>query len=196
MVSCYISWLHTKASRSCKAKWMYCTSKFAICSSSYVYSRRNINESSGNVTVRGENDGKWEGKAPWSTVCLSMYSKAENIYYSQLSSVAILLQPEPNCFTSYNTSEWLCFLSLCAVVFRSYPASHVSSSNGQWSSQLFCVYYTFKINQLHGRLFIQDWQLYGWFRTPYTCETRSFVITDCALPDSDPVSVVSLGGTL
>jgi hypothetical protein len=27
--------------------------------------------------------------------CLSMYSIAENIYYSQLSSVAILLQPEP-----------------------------------------------------------------------------------------------------
>jgi hypothetical protein len=33
---------------------------------------------------------------------LSMYSITENIYYSQLSSVAILLQPEPNCFTSYN----------------------------------------------------------------------------------------------
>jgi hypothetical protein len=30
-----------------------------------------------------------------STVCLSMYSITENIYYSQLSSVAILLQPEP-----------------------------------------------------------------------------------------------------
>jgi hypothetical protein len=29
------------------------------------------------------------------TVCLSMYSITENIYYSQLSSVAILLQPEP-----------------------------------------------------------------------------------------------------
>jgi hypothetical protein len=27
--------------------------------------------------------------------CLSMYSITENIYYSQLSSVAILLQPEP-----------------------------------------------------------------------------------------------------
>jgi len=36
----------------------------------------------------------------------------------------------------------LCFLSLCAIVFRSPPASHVSSSNGQWSSQLFCVHYT------------------------------------------------------
>jgi hypothetical protein len=30
-----------------------------------------------------------------STVCLSMYNITENIYYSQLSSVAILLQPEP-----------------------------------------------------------------------------------------------------
>jgi hypothetical protein len=36
--------------------------------------------------ARGEHDGE---------VCLSMYSIAENIYYSQLSSVAILLQPEP-----------------------------------------------------------------------------------------------------
>jgi hypothetical protein len=35
-----------------------------------------------------------------------------------------------------------CFLSLCAIVFRSPPASHVSTSNGQWSSQLFCVHYT------------------------------------------------------
>jgi hypothetical protein len=30
-----------------------------------------------------------------STVCLNMYSITENIYHSQLSSVAILLQPEP-----------------------------------------------------------------------------------------------------
>jgi hypothetical protein len=70
-----------------------------------------------------------------------MYSITENIYYSQLSSVAILLQPEPNCFTSYNTRKWLCFLSLFAVVFRSPPASHVSTCNGQRSSQLFCVHY-------------------------------------------------------
>jgi hypothetical protein len=62
-------------------------------------------------------------------VCLSMYSITENIYYSQLSSVAILLQPEP--FTTYSTSKWLCFLSLCALVFRSPPASYVSISNGQ-----------------------------------------------------------------
>jgi hypothetical protein len=62
---------------------------------------------------------------------LSMYSITENIYYAQLSSVAILLQPEPNCFTSYSTRKGLCFLYLCAIVFRSPPASHVSSSNGQ-----------------------------------------------------------------
>jgi hypothetical protein len=30
-----------------------------------------------------------------STVCLSMRSITESIYYTQLSSVAILLQPEP-----------------------------------------------------------------------------------------------------
>jgi hypothetical protein len=76
-----------------------------------------------------------------STVCLSMYNITENIYYSQLSSVAILLQPEPNCFTSYNTRKGLCSLSLCAIVLRSPPAYHVSTSNGQRSSQLFCVHY-------------------------------------------------------
>jgi hypothetical protein len=105
----------------------------------YSYSGLQIIESLGNVTVRGEKDGKSKGGARLSTVCLSMY---ENIYYSQLSSVATLLQPEPNCFTSYNTRKGLCSLSLCAIVFRSPPASHVSSSNGQWSSQLFCVHYT------------------------------------------------------
>jgi hypothetical protein len=60
------------------------------------------------------------GGARWTTVCLSMYSITENIYYSQLSSVALLLQPEPNCFTSYNTRKGLCSLSLCAIVLR-YP---------------------------------------------------------------------------
>jgi hypothetical protein len=36
-----------------------------------------------------------------------MYSITENIYYSQLSSVAILLQPEP-VFTSYSTrKDWV-----------------------------------------------------------------------------------------
>jgi hypothetical protein len=53
-------------------------------------------------------DGKGKGGARWSTVCLSMYSITENIYCSQLSSVAILLQPEPNCFTTYNTRKGLC----------------------------------------------------------------------------------------
>jgi hypothetical protein len=77
-----------------------------------------------------------------------MCSITENIYYSQLSSVAILLQPETNCFTSYNTRKWLCFLPLCATVFRSPPAFHVFSSNGQWSSQLFCVYYKLSFRAL------------------------------------------------
>jgi hypothetical protein len=54
-----------------------------------------------------------------STVCLSVYSIAENIYYSQLSSVAILLQPEPNCCTSYSTRKGLGSLSLSAIVLRS-----------------------------------------------------------------------------
>jgi hypothetical protein len=51
------------------------------------------------------------------TVCLSMYEYS--IYYSQLSSFAILLQPEPNCFTWYNTMKGLCSLSLYAIVLRS-----------------------------------------------------------------------------
>jgi hypothetical protein len=70
-----------------------------------IYNGRKITDSLGNVTVRGEKDGKSKGGARLLTVCLSMYSITENIYYSQLSSVAILLQPEPNCLTSYNTRK-------------------------------------------------------------------------------------------
>jgi hypothetical protein len=73
---------------------------------------------------------------------MSMYSITENIYYSHLYSVAILLQPERNCCTSYNTRKVLGSHSLCAIVLRSSPPSHVSTSNGQRSSQLFCVHYT------------------------------------------------------
>jgi hypothetical protein len=47
------------------------------------------------MSQRGEKDGKSKGGARWPTVCLSMYSITENIYYSQLSSVEILLLPEP-----------------------------------------------------------------------------------------------------
>jgi hypothetical protein len=108
----------------------------------HTYSGRKITESLGNVTVRGEKDGKSKGGARLSTVCLSMRSVTENIYCSQLSSVALLLQPEPNCFTSYITRKGLCYLSLCAIVLRSSLPSHVSSCNGQRSSQLFCVHYT------------------------------------------------------
>jgi hypothetical protein len=64
-----------------------------------MYNGRKISESIGNVTVRGEKkDGKRKRGARLSTVCLSVYSITENIYYSQLSSVAILLQPETNLF--------------------------------------------------------------------------------------------------
>jgi hypothetical protein len=52
------------------------------------------------------------------------------------------------CFTLYNTRKWLYFLSLCAIVFRSPPASHLYSSNGQWSSQLFWVYYKLRNSTL------------------------------------------------
>jgi hypothetical protein len=56
----------------------------------------------GNVTVRGEKDGKSKGGARWPS--LNLYSITENIYYSQLSSVAILLQTK-HVFTSYNTVQ-------------------------------------------------------------------------------------------
>jgi hypothetical protein len=71
-----------------------------------------------------------------------MYSITENIYCSQLSSVALLLQPERNCFTLYNTRKGLGSASLRAIVLRSSPPSHVSACNGQRSSQLFCIHYT------------------------------------------------------
>jgi hypothetical protein len=58
------------------------------------YSGRKITERVGNVTVGGEKDGKSKRGALLSTVCLSTYSITENVYYSQLSSVAILLQSE------------------------------------------------------------------------------------------------------
>jgi hypothetical protein len=107
-----------------------------------VFSGRKITASLGKVTVRGEKDGKGKGEARWRRLCLSMYSISENIYYSQLSSVAILLQPERNCFISYNTRKGLGSLSLCAIVLRSSPPSHLSTCNGQRSSQLFCVHYS------------------------------------------------------
>jgi hypothetical protein len=43
----------------------------------------------------------------------------------------------------WTSSKGLRSLFLCAIVLRSPPASHVSTSYGQWSSQLFCVHYTF-----------------------------------------------------
>jgi hypothetical protein len=106
-----------------------------------AYSGRKITESLGNVTVRGGKDGNSKRGARLSTVCLSMYSKTENIYYSQLSSVAILLQPEPVSRRIIQRKD--CVLSLCAVFLRSSPPSQVSICNGQRSSQLFCVHYRY-----------------------------------------------------
>jgi hypothetical protein len=60
-----------------------------------LYSGHKITESLGNVTVRGEKFEKCKRGSRLSTVCLSMYSITENIYCSQVSSVVILLQPEP-----------------------------------------------------------------------------------------------------
>jgi hypothetical protein len=104
-----------------------------------MYSGRKITASFGNVTVRGDKDGKSKGGGAIVN-SLSMYSITENIYCSQLFSVAILLQPEPNCFTPYNTRQGLCSLYSCAIALRSSPPSHLSTCNGQRSSQLFCVH--------------------------------------------------------
>jgi hypothetical protein len=104
-----------------------------------LYSGRKINESLGNVTVRGGKRWKGQGGARWPTVCLSVYSITENIYYAQLSSVAILPQPEP-VFTSFSTSKGLGSLS-CAIALQSSPPSHVFTCNGQRSPRLFCVHY-------------------------------------------------------
>jgi hypothetical protein len=107
-----------------------------------TYSGRKITESLGNVTVRGEKYGKSKRGARLSTVCLSMYSITENIYCSQLSSVAILLQPESISHRMIQGKHSALSLSLSTVVLPSSPSSHVSTSNGQRSSQLFCVHYT------------------------------------------------------
>jgi hypothetical protein len=49
---------------------------------------------------------KSKGGARLSTVCLSMYSITENIYYSQLSSVAIHLHPEPVSHRIVQGKDW------------------------------------------------------------------------------------------
>jgi hypothetical protein len=75
--------------------------------STVTYSGRKITERLGNVTVRGTKYGKSKGEGRLSTVCLSMYSITENIYYSQLSSVAILLQPEPVSHRIIQRKDWV-----------------------------------------------------------------------------------------
>jgi hypothetical protein len=95
--------------------------------------------------------GKKMERARGSTTAksLSMYSITENIYYSQLPYFLLLLWPERNCFTSYNTRKGLCSLSPCAIVLRSSPPSHLSACNGQESWQLFCVHYTWSLQFFH-----------------------------------------------
>jgi hypothetical protein len=122
---------------------------------SIQYSGRKINESVGNVIVRGEKYGRSKGGARWPTVCLSMYSITENIYYSQLSSDAILLQSEPVSHRTIQGKDCVLspsVLSSCGLP----PPSHVSTSNGQRSSQLFCVRYT---NALIFGTQITSWKL-------------------------------------
>jgi hypothetical protein len=90
---------------------------------------------------RGKKDGKSKrGTRLW-TVCLSMRSITENITAHSCPPLRYF------CSLNLTVSHRIiqgndCFLSVCAIVFRSPPASHVCSSNGQWSSQLFRVYYS------------------------------------------------------
>jgi hypothetical protein len=110
------------------------------------YSGRKITASLRNVTVRGEEDGKGKRGARLSTVCLSMYSMPENIYCSQLSSVAILMQPEP-VFTSYSTRKGLGSLSSCTISLRSSPHSHVSTCDNEvrrYFASTACLEYNLK----------------------------------------------------
>jgi hypothetical protein len=72
---------------------------------------------------------------PWPRVSLNIYSITENIYYSQLSYVALLIRPEPNSITSYSTRKGLGSLFICAIVLRSPSPSHVFTSIGQRSSE-------------------------------------------------------------
>jgi hypothetical protein len=72
-----------------------------------TYSGHKITASLENVTVRREKDGKGKEEARWWRVCLSMYSITENIYYSQLSSIAILLQPEPVSRRVIQGKDWV-----------------------------------------------------------------------------------------
>jgi hypothetical protein len=67
-------------------KWVSQTQRQQLCSRYYRQLRTVKKRHS-----KEKKDGKSKGGARLSTVCLSMYSITENIYCSQLSSVAILL---------------------------------------------------------------------------------------------------------
>jgi hypothetical protein len=63
----------------------------------YGLRKRHIKREKKMERAKGERDGQ-QSEHVYTSI-------TENIYYSQMSSVAILLQPEPNCFTSYNTRK-------------------------------------------------------------------------------------------
>jgi hypothetical protein len=125
-----------------------------------------------------------------------VYIITENIYSSQLSSVAILLQPEPNCFTSYNTRtrKRLCSLSLCAIVLRSPPPFHVSTSNGQRSSQLFCVHYKPCCSLRKSSCCSRNVTCAGWWFIAYNINTSSSL--RLPWPASGCVMTVNVSGGL
>jgi hypothetical protein len=78
------------------------------------------------------------------------------------------------CFTSY---KGLCSLSLCAIVMRSVPPSHLSTSNGQRSSQLFCVHYTGTVSRGSSGSIVSDYGLDDraiWVRSPAGAKDFSY----------------------
>jgi hypothetical protein len=148
-----------------------------------AYSGRKVTASFGNVTVtQGKKDGKGKGGGRWPTVCLSMYGITENIYYSQPSSVALLLQPEP-VLISFSTRKGLGSLSSCDIALRSSPPSHMSTCNGQRSSQLFCVHYK-KAGEEKGDTSISVVGAHG---DPYTATILWSIVHHIIHPASSPV---------
>jgi hypothetical protein len=117
----------------------------------YMHSGRKVT-GLGNVTVIWGKRWKEQGGARLPTVCLSMYSITENIYYSQLSSVGILLQPEPvshriiqgkDCFLSpYMLSSCglplppTCLLLTVNEAIPSYILILGRLDGGEWSASL------------------------------------------------------------
>jgi hypothetical protein len=155
-------------------------------------STRNNCELGKRHSKRGKMETAKGGGARLSTVCLSMRSVTENIYCSQLSSVAILLQTEPDCFTSYTTRKGLRSLSLCAIALRSSPPFHVSTCNGQRSSQLLCVHYSRNAIHSTGTLCVTGCSGWWWMlcQVPWSFDVDGIDHTRISVPQVETKKVM------